>query len=145
LRPLPPRPDAGRALRADGRDHRAVDRPRPPARGGTRLNPARRHPMAIDFTLPPDVVRVRERVRDFMRNEVAPAEARFASEGGWRKGLATLREQARAAGLWAPHMPPDYGGMGLGPLAFGGDERHGEWAEPHAAVIRGHVRGPEAR
>ena len=74
--------------------------------------------MAIDFTLPPDVVRVRERVRDFMRNEVAPAEARFASEGGWRKGLATLREQARAAGLWAPHMPPDYGGMGLGPLAM---------------------------
>ena len=40
--------------------------------------------MAIDFTLPPDVVRVRERVRDFMRNEVAPAEARFASEGGRR-------------------------------------------------------------
>jgi len=74
--------------------------------------------MAIDFTLPPDVVRVRERVRDFMRNEVAPAEARFARDGGWRKGLAELRERARAAGLWAPHMPPEYGGMGLGPLAM---------------------------
>ena len=74
--------------------------------------------MAIDFTLPPDVVRVRERVRDFMRTEVAPAEARFARDGGWRKGLAELRERARAAGLWAPHMPPDYGGMGLGPLAM---------------------------
>jgi acyl-CoA dehydrogenase len=74
--------------------------------------------MAIDFTLPPDVVAVRERVRAFMEQEVAPAEARMRTEGNWRKGYAELREEARRAGLWAPHMPPDLGGMGLGPLAM---------------------------
>jgi acyl-CoA dehydrogenase len=74
--------------------------------------------MAIDFTLPPDVVAVRTRVRAFMEGEVLPAEARMRAEGGWRRGYAALREQARAAGLWAPHMPAEYGGMGLGPLAM---------------------------
>src|SRR6266849_3228809 len=74
--------------------------------------------MAIDFTLPPDVIAVRERVRAFMESEVAPTEARMRQEGGWRKGYAALREQARAAGLWAPHMPSEWGGMGLGSLAM---------------------------
>src|SRR5439155_1592085 len=74
--------------------------------------------MAIDFTLPPDVVAVRDRVRAFMEGEVAAAEARMRQEGSWRKGYAALREKARAAGLWAPHMPPEWGGMGLGPLAM---------------------------
>src|SRR3989442_3706373 len=74
--------------------------------------------MAIDFTLPPDVLAVRERVRAFMEKEVAAAEARMRQDGGWRKGYAALREKARAAGLWAPHMPPEWGGMGLGALAM---------------------------
>jgi len=74
--------------------------------------------MAIDFTLPPDVVATRARVRAFMQDEVAPTEARMMSEGGWRQGYAALRDKARGAGLWAPHMPAEYGGMGLGPLAM---------------------------
>ena len=74
--------------------------------------------MAIDFTLPSDVVATRERVRGFMQREVAPAEARMRQESGWRRGLAALREKARAEGLWAPHMPQEFGGMGLGPLAM---------------------------
>src|SRR6266702_2852609 len=74
--------------------------------------------MAIDFTLPPDVLAVRERVRAFMESEVAAAEARMRQEGSWRKGYAALREKARAAGLWAPHMPAEWGGMGLGALAM---------------------------
>jgi acyl-CoA dehydrogenase len=74
--------------------------------------------MAIDFTLPSDVIAVRERVRDFMQREVAPAEERMRQEGHWRRGLAALRERAKSDGLWAPHMPAEYGGMGLGPLAM---------------------------
>src|SRR3989442_207209 len=74
--------------------------------------------MAIDFTLPPDVIAVRERVRDFMQREVAPAEERMRQEGHWRRGLAALRERAKSDGLWAPHMPREYGGMGLRPLAM---------------------------
>jgi acyl-CoA dehydrogenase len=53
-----------------------------------------------------------------MEQHVAPAEERMRKEGHWRKGLAALREQARAEGLWAPHMPGEFGGMGLGPLAM---------------------------
>ena len=74
--------------------------------------------MAIDFTLPEDVLEVRARVREFMYGRVAPAEERMRTEGGWRKGYAALRDEAKAAGLWAPHMPVEWGGMGLGPLAM---------------------------
>jgi len=74
--------------------------------------------MAIDFTLPPDVTAVRDKVRAFMQERVAPEETRMRAEGGWRKGLGVLREQAKAAGIWTPHMPREWGGMGLGPLAM---------------------------
>jgi len=74
--------------------------------------------MAIDFTLPPDVVSVRLRVREFMEKRVAVEEERMRREGGFRKGYAALREEAKREGLWAPHMPPEFGGMGLKPLAM---------------------------
>ncbi len=73
--------------------------------------------MAIDFTLPPDVTAVRERIRNFMQNEVTPTEERLR-EGkdirAWRPALTSLREKARAEGIWAPHMPAEWGGMGDG-------------------------------
>jgi acyl-CoA dehydrogenase len=77
--------------------------------------------VAIDFTLPPDVLEVRERVRAFLDGEVRPAEERLHQAGdlrAWRPALQQLRDKARAAGLWAPHMPREWGGMGLGPLAM---------------------------
>lgn len=77
--------------------------------------------MAIDFTLPPEVQEVRERVRAFIEGEVEPTLERLR-EGGdvraWRPALQGLREKAKAEGLWAPHMPREWGGMGLGPLAM---------------------------
>ncbi len=74
--------------------------------------------MSIDFTLPPDVTAVRERIRAFMTDEVAATEARMRKEGNWRKGYAELRSRAKELGIWAPHMPREFGGMGLGPLAM---------------------------
>jgi acyl-CoA dehydrogenase len=74
--------------------------------------------MSIDFTLPPDVTAVRERIRAFMTDEVATTEARMRTEGNWRKGYAELRSRAKELGIWAPHMPREFGGMGLGPLAM---------------------------
>ncbi|MEE9607088.1 MAG: acyl-CoA dehydrogenase family protein [Myxococcota bacterium] len=78
-------------------------------------------PVAIDFTLPPEVLEVRERVRAFMRNQVEPTLEGLRSGGdgrAWRPALRGLREKAKAEGLWAPHMPREWGGMGLGPLAM---------------------------
>jgi acyl-CoA dehydrogenase len=83
--------------------------------------------MAIDFTFDDDVETVRRRVREFIDGTVRPAEdaavaARSGDERADRRALLAmitgLRSAARAAGLWLPHMPPEWGGMGLGPTAM---------------------------
>ena len=77
--------------------------------------------MAIDFTLPDDVQETRARIRLFMDGEVRPTEERLR-EGkdlaAWRPALQELRDRAKASGIWAPHMPRGWGGMGLRPLAM---------------------------
>jgi acyl-CoA dehydrogenase len=79
--------------------------------------------MAIDFSFPPEVEEVRSRVRDFMEREVRPAADRVAAGGGdrsaWLGVIGELRRKARGEwGLWCPHMPAEWGGMGLGPVAM---------------------------
>ena len=79
----------------------------------------------IDFTFPPDVEKVRQRVREFMTTVVKPAEGDLTIERhdpeGRRRLIVTilqLREKAKEWGLWLPHMPAEFGGMGLGPTAM---------------------------
>ncbi len=78
--------------------------------------------MAIDFSFPEDVQLVVERVRRFCDEVVRPAEQKIAANEGDRKLLVEqiiqMRKQAREAGLWLPHMPQEYGGMGLGHVAM---------------------------
>ncbi|HET9070675.1 MAG TPA: acyl-CoA dehydrogenase family protein [Acidimicrobiales bacterium] len=83
--------------------------------------------MAVDFTFPAEVEDIRLRVRAFVEGTVAPAEARQRSErtGDERVDrralvglIGELRRRARDEGLWLPHMPPEWGGMGLGPTAM---------------------------
>ena len=82
--------------------------------------------MAIDFTLPPDVEAVRARVRDFMDSEVRPAEAKlYANASGGEPDrrevvgmIIELREKAKEWGVWLPHMPKEWGGVGLGLTAM---------------------------
>jgi acyl-CoA dehydrogenase len=78
--------------------------------------------MTIDFSFPPDVEEVRLRVRDFMAKEVKPRE----SEDLWKdenrrqlvETIIDLRKKAHQEGLWMPHMPKEWGGMGVGPTAL---------------------------
>ena len=75
----------------------------------------------IDFTFPPEVEDVRLRVRSFMDEEVRPRWD--ATDQNERKqvvkAIVELRAKARnEAKLWLPHMPPEWGGMGLGPTAM---------------------------
>jgi acyl-CoA dehydrogenase len=75
--------------------------------------------MAIDFTLTPELEDIRMRVRAFIEDVVQPAEAnlhRVSEEDrrGYVKMLVGLRQQAKEVGLWLPHMPKEWGGMGLG-------------------------------
>ncbi len=78
--------------------------------------------MAIDFTFSPDVEEARLRMREFVDVDVRPTEQRLASEaaarGDWRAELDRLRSRARQLDLWMPHMPREWGGMGLGPTAL---------------------------
>jgi acyl-CoA dehydrogenase len=78
--------------------------------------------MAIDFTFPPEVDDVRHRVRDFMAKEVDPVAAEVQAAGGdrrrWVEAIVELRQKAKEWELWLPHMPAEWGGMGLGPTAM---------------------------
>ena len=78
--------------------------------------------MPIDFQLPPDVEEVRLRVRKFMDTEVRPAEAtlqeREADRNSYVRVIMELRGKAKAQGLWNPHLPAEWDGMGLGPVAM---------------------------
>ncbi|MEO5878154.1 MAG: acyl-CoA dehydrogenase family protein, partial [Streptosporangiaceae bacterium] len=74
---------------------------------------------SIDFTLSPEADAIRDRVRAFVDGVVRPAEDKLlGSRDLDRKEYITLllglRDQAREAGLWLPHMPAEWGGMGLG-------------------------------
>jgi acyl-CoA dehydrogenase len=77
--------------------------------------------MAIDFTLSPELELVRKQVHDFIDEVVKPGEAKIEGhdgpplEGKERvKLLIEMRQKAQEAGLWLPHMPEKWGGMGLG-------------------------------
>ncbi|MBE2184056.1 MAG: acyl-CoA dehydrogenase family protein [Anaerolineae bacterium] len=67
----------------------------------------------MDFSHPPHVSEIAHRVRRFVDEEVIPLED-FKSSGSISDAaLRNLRQKAKAAGLWAPQLPPDLGGMGL--------------------------------
>src|SRR5688500_5559798 len=54
-----------------------------------------------------------------MDEHIYPNEAAIEREDNEALALlAELREEARAAGLWAPHVPPEAGGTGLGFLYY---------------------------
>jgi acyl-CoA dehydrogenase len=74
--------------------------------------------MAIDFTLTPDLEKLRLRVREFVDTAIRPTEERIEAEkperGEYIRQIVGLRKQAHEAGIWLPHMPEEWGGMGLG-------------------------------
>ena len=71
----------------------------------------------IDFTIPEDVEAVRKRVAGFVSDVVIPAEVKV-DDATFEDVLADLRAKAKEAGLWNPHLPAEYGGMGLGTLGM---------------------------
>jgi alkylation response protein AidB-like acyl-CoA dehydrogenase len=62
---------------------------------------------------------LRAAYRSFMEEHVYPNEAALDREDDAAQALvADLRARASAAGLWAPHLPPEVGGTGQGFLAY---------------------------
>ncbi|MGH0035929.1 MAG: acyl-CoA dehydrogenase family protein [Myxococcota bacterium] len=78
--------------------------------------------MAVDFTFPEEIELVRHKVREFCDQVVRPAEKAIEESDESREVLVEqvirMRKAAQEWGLWLPHMPEEYGGMGLGHVAM---------------------------
>ncbi len=72
----------------------------------------------MDFTPPARVQPLVAQIREFVEQELFPLEPAFLNRDFSElvPQLAEKRAQVKAAGLWAPYLPPEYGGLGL-PLA----------------------------
>jgi acyl-CoA dehydrogenase len=71
----------------------------------------------MDFTLPAEIETLRRRYAAFVDAEILPVER---DPSAWGEGenidlarLAVLRGKAKSAGLWAPQVPRELGGLGL--------------------------------
>jgi acyl-CoA dehydrogenase len=68
----------------------------------------------MDFTISTELNALCVRVRRFVEEAVIPMEPNEDNETGLANAdIAKLRQQARAAGLFAPQLPKDLGGLGL--------------------------------
>ena len=71
----------------------------------------------MDFTLSPDIEDIRVRTRAFVEEQVLPLEAHAENyddhENIRLDVLRTVQAKAKAASLWSPQAPVEYGGMGL--------------------------------
>ncbi|MGH7856403.1 MAG: acyl-CoA dehydrogenase family protein, partial [Candidatus Binatia bacterium] len=76
--------------------------------------------MAIDFSFSPEIDELRTRMRDFIDTVVRPTEAEIdeSDRASVRAGVIKMRKEAIRRGLWLPHMPKEWGGMGLGHVAM---------------------------
>src|SRR3954452_16432025 len=127
---------------------RRVDRPRPRRRGrrahrqrrpGGLPDPAARAagaaapvggqvpfpvggPVVIDFTVPPELDELLRRIKAYISEEVLPAESEIADPDdlltSWDV-VERLRDRARERGIFTPHLPEEYGGLGVGVLGMG--------------------------
>ncbi len=71
----------------------------------------------MNFALDPELQAVRERVRAFVDEKIIPHEVEVVRDPA-RARLKALQAEARAAGLWTPHLPKALGGLGLGPMGM---------------------------
>ncbi|MBW0271621.1 acyl-CoA dehydrogenase [Nocardia sp. MH4] len=73
--------------------------------------------MAIDLSHPPEVQRLAERTRAFIRDRVLPLDDTHDGDitaAGGDALRVELQREAREAGVFAPHAPIEFGGHGLG-------------------------------
>jgi acyl-CoA dehydrogenase len=72
-----------------------------------------------DFTMTPEIREMRQKVRAFMDEHIYPNEE-LMTEGG-DEALALMQElraKVKEMGMWAPHLPAEAGGMGIGFMTY---------------------------
>jgi alkylation response protein AidB-like acyl-CoA dehydrogenase len=78
--------------------------------------------MPIDFSVEPEFQESLDWVRDFVRDEIEPIDVLVPDSGlPYEKShplqdavIRPLQKRVQERGLWACHLPPSLGGMGLG-------------------------------
>jgi acyl-CoA dehydrogenase len=77
--------------------------------------------VAWDFSTEPEFARQLEWMRAFVPAEIWPIETIVDDLGqeGFERAIAPLREEVKARGLWAAHLPPELGGQGFGQVKLG--------------------------
>ena len=96
--------------------------------------------MTIDFSLSSELEEIRLRIRTFIDAEVKPVEEIIERDKldqtdreKYVSHLINMRKKAFSEKLWLPHMPEDWGGMGLGHVelamvqAEAAKSRYGPW------------------
>lgn len=75
----------------------------------------------VDFTIPPELQALLREVRSYVEEDAIPAESAVVDPhdllGSWDV-VERLRTRARERGIFAPHLPEDYGGLGIGVLGM---------------------------
>ncbi|MCP9486882.1 MAG: acyl-CoA dehydrogenase family protein [Gaiellaceae bacterium MAG52_C11] len=72
-----------------------------------------------ELAIEPQVKERRAQVRAFMEEHIYPNEAALEREDEAADALiAELRERAKEAGIWAPHLPREAGGTGSGFIEY---------------------------
>ncbi len=69
----------------------------------------------IDFSISPELEATRQRTTAFMDEFVYPNESRMVEDEGLPADLELdLQRRVKALALWAPNLPREWGGMGIG-------------------------------
>ncbi|MCC7380959.1 MAG: acyl-CoA dehydrogenase family protein [Deltaproteobacteria bacterium] len=74
----------------------------------------------MDFELSHELQALRQRVRAFVDERIIPVESKIIAEdrSGDETTLRGLMVEAQRAGLWTPHLPAAFGGLGLGVMGM---------------------------
>jgi acyl-CoA dehydrogenase len=75
--------------------------------------------MAWDFSTDADYEAKLRWALDFVRAEIEPLETLDLDPDTFRRVTDPLKEQVKEQGLWAAHLPPELGGMGMGQVKLG--------------------------
>src|SRR6058998_2841156 len=72
--------------------------------------------MAWDFQTDPDFQEQLDWIREIVVNEIEPLDLVKAqmSVDSWKRATAPLKQQVKDRGLWAAHLDPELGGLGMG-------------------------------
>jgi acyl-CoA dehydrogenase len=93
--------------------------------------------------LSPEINDIRRRTAAIVNDSIIPVEPELGDrEGDGLRRIRELQDLVKAEGLWAPHLPQEYGGMGLGFLKLAYMHEVMGWS-PYSSTIFG-IQAPNS-